>query len=260
MDRIAEANRKVWESEVEKGCGYSVPWLDLDRNRLEEYAAGGLEDPPSALNGLYPNTILAGIDRKEVLCLASGGGQQSAAFGLLGARVTVADFSAGQLAGDRAAADHYGYDIRTLETDARDLSALDDGTFDLVYQANSMSYIPDCRDVYREVARVLRPGGRYRVDFNQPSVFQSEWRESGYEITLPYRERTYHRPDGGVETRHHFSDIFNGLLELGFTIESVHDWPAYDADRSDQATPGSWTHQEAFVSPEFAIVAGLATR
>jgi len=36
-----------------------------------------------------------------VLCLASGGEQQSAIFGLLGADVTVLDLCAQQLAGDR---------------------------------------------------------------------------------------------------------------------------------------------------------------
>ena len=52
--------------------------------------------------------MLQEIGGKDVLLLAGGGGQQSAAFGLLGARVTDLDFSGNQLASDRQAADHYG--------------------------------------------------------------------------------------------------------------------------------------------------------
>lgn len=40
---------------------------------------------------IYPAGLLADIDGKDVLCLASGGGQQSAVFSLLGAKVTVVD-------------------------------------------------------------------------------------------------------------------------------------------------------------------------
>ena len=41
------------------------------------------------------------IAGKGVLCLAGGGGQQSAAFALLGAKVTVLDFSETQLERDK---------------------------------------------------------------------------------------------------------------------------------------------------------------
>ena len=54
------------------------------------------------------------LPHKDVLCLAAGGGQQSAVFGLLGARVTVIDFTQGQLDGDITAAKHYGYPVETI--------------------------------------------------------------------------------------------------------------------------------------------------
>jgi 2-polyprenyl-3-methyl-5-hydroxy-6-metoxy-1,4-benzoquinol methylase len=54
------------------------------------------------------DTLLGDISGKRVLCLAAGGGQQSAAFGLLGADVTVFDLSDEMLARDQAAASRYG--------------------------------------------------------------------------------------------------------------------------------------------------------
>lgn len=112
---------------------------------------------------MTPRNILTDVDDKDVLCLASGGGQQSAVFGLLGARVTVVDLAQGQLAGDREAAAHYGYEVTTIQADMRDPSCLDDESFDLVFQATSMGYVPHVREVYSQVARVLRSGGLYRT-------------------------------------------------------------------------------------------------
>jgi SAM-dependent methyltransferase len=253
-DEIAVANEQLWEKLVREECGYTIPWLALDPVLLRQYATGHLETVPDSLIEMYPPGMLAGVEGKEVLCLASGGGQQSAVFGLLGAQVTVVDLAEGQLVGDREAAEHYGYKVTTLKGDMRDLSRLHDDSFDLIYQGPSMCYIPDVRQVYSQVARVLRTGGVYRVDCQQPAVFSVEWNGEAYCITKPYVEKTHRREDGGIECRHTLSDIFNGLLDMGFSIEQVHEAPHYQR-QDPQAEPGSWPHQETYVSGGFAIVA-----
>jgi SAM-dependent methyltransferase len=254
QDEIAIANARLWDKMVKDGCGYTIPWLDLDPHVLRRYSRGQLETVPDSLIEMYPPGLLAEVEDKDVLCLASGGGQQSAVFGLLGARVTVVDLVEGQLEGDRKAAEHYGYEVRTLKGDMRDLSSFHEASFDLVYQGNSMAYVPDVRRVYSEVARVLRAGGLYRVDFQQPAVFSVVWNEEAYCITRPYAEKTHRREDGAIEFRHYLSDIFNGLLDTGFSIEGVHEEPHFR--RPDpQAQPGRWTHQQAYVSGGFALVA-----
>lgn len=86
--------------------------------------------------------------------------------GLLGANVTVVDLTQGQLDGDIQAAGHYGYDVTTIKADMRDLSSLDADTFDLVYQGNSIAYVPDARQVFAQVLPVLKRGGRYRASSN----------------------------------------------------------------------------------------------
>jgi len=254
QDEIAIGNERLWERMVKEGCGYTIPWLELDRVLLRQYATGQLETVPDSLIEIYPPSILVDVEGLEVLCLASGGGQQSAVFGLLGARVTVLDLTEGQLDGDRKAAEHYGYEVTTLKGDMRDLSCFHDGAFDLVYQGTSMGYIPDVRQVYAEVARVLRTGGVYRVDFSQPGVFSTQWNGEAYCITRPYAENIHRREDGAIEFRHYLSDIFNGLLDMGFSIERVHEEPHYQR-KAPQAQPGSWTHQQIYVSGGFAIVA-----
>jgi SAM-dependent methyltransferase len=252
-DEVSIANQELWEEEVKKGCGYTVPWLDLDVSLLRQYADGKLEVLPEPLTCIYPASILVDVAGKDVLCLAAGGGQQSAVFGLLGARVTVVDLAEGQLEGDRKAAAHYGYDVTTFHADMRDLSCLPDRAFDLVY-GTGLCYIPDVRQVYAGVARVLRTGGLFRVDTHQPTVDVLEWDGVGYRIARPYADRVNRRADGAIEFRHYVDDLFNGLIDLGFSIQRVCEAPYYR--RLDpNAPPGSWEHEQAYVGGQFAIVA-----
>ena len=56
---------------------YSVPWLNLD--------------PEAARRMIDREGVLGPVEGQRVLCLAAGGGQQTAAFGLLGSVVTILD-------------------------------------------------------------------------------------------------------------------------------------------------------------------------
>ena len=251
-DEITLANRARWEAEVLKKNGFTVPWLDLDRDDILQYAEGLLDPIPYHLYQIYPAFLLKDVAHKDVLCLAAGGGQQSAVFGLLDARVTVIDFTQGQLDGDITAAKHYGYPVKTLRLNMRDLSAIEDASYDFIYQGPSMSWVPSVHEIYRGVSRIIRPGGQYRVDFGNPANHSLEWDGEFYRVTEPYTERIYRYSDGAFDFRHYLSDIFNGLVDNGFLIERVEErsWTLPDL----AATPGSWAHEMAY-NVSFAIVA-----
>ncbi len=253
MDETAVANQKLWEDEVQKGSGYTIPWLDLDLSLLRRFANGELAALPEPLDCISPSIIFANVAGKDVLCLAAGGGQQTAVFGLLGANVTVVDLTAGQLRGDQRAAAHYGYPITCVQADMRDLSALDDSSFDLVFQADSFSYVPNVRQVYSEVARVLRPNGLYRTKHYQPVAHSVEADDQHYRIARPYAQKIYRRADGGIEYRHYMDDIFEGLLESELQLKQVID-VGRAKQPAPQAIPGSWAHQDAFIGGGFVIV------
>ena len=260
-DEIGAVNKRHWARMVEEECGFTRPWLNLDRNLLCQYVEGQLDTVPALLLEMYPVSVLEGVEGKEVLCLASGGGQQSAVFGLLGARVTVVDLVEGQLEGDVVAAGHYGYEVTTVCADMRDLSRIGERAFDLVYQAPSMAYVPDVREVYAEVFRVLKPKGMYRVCFTNPAtefVDWNSWDGEGYRITKPYSERVEQDEEDGVtglvQFRHYMADIFNGLIEEGFSIQQVEDSPKYFVRENAEAQPGGWDHWLTYVGG-FAVVA-----
>jgi hypothetical protein len=133
MDELAGYNQARWNELVRSDVEYSRPWLDLDEK--------------SAREKVDPYGMLKEIAGKDVLCLASGGGQQSAPFGVLGAQVTVFDLSDAQLEGDRLAAVHYGIPFRTIQGDIRDLSPLEGDAFDIVYEEYSLEFVPDGQSV-----------------------------------------------------------------------------------------------------------------
>jgi len=252
-DEVAIANEKLWERMVREGCGYTIPWLDLDLDMIHRYARGELDPAPETLEWMAPCDILVDVESKDVLCLSAGGGQQSAVFGLLGARVTVVDLAQGQLEGDKKAAAHYGYEITTIHSDMRDLSCLDDESFDMVY-GTAMCYVPDIQQVYSEVARVLRQGGVYRVDFGQPAVYVMDWDGDGYRVAKPYFEKIDRRENGAIEFRHYMDDIFSGLVDVGLSIRQVVDL-SKNKKPDPQALPGSWAHESSYIGGQFVIVA-----
>ena len=90
MDELATFNRERWNALVAAGVQYSQPWLDLT--------------PELARIRLDKRGWLGDVAHQDVLCLATGGGQQSAAFAMLGAKTNVIDLSDAQLAQDRVAA------------------------------------------------------------------------------------------------------------------------------------------------------------
>lgn len=259
QDDAAIINERHWEKMVEAGCGFTRPWLNLDRATILRYTRGEPGSISEPLIAIYPANVLADVEGKDVLCLGAGGGQQSAVFGLLGARVTVVDLADGQLDGDRAAAAHYGYEINTLHADMRDLSSINDESYDLVYQEGTC-YVPDARQVCSQAARVLRADGLYRMGVTNPAVEfvdPESWDGKGYRITEPYALKTRRRGDDGeeaVEFRHYLGDIFNGLIAFGLSVQEVGEAPCH-LRQNPHARPGSWEHAMGYIPWGLAIVA-----
>jgi SAM-dependent methyltransferase len=259
MDDVAEYNVARWRALAEGGALYTRPMLDLDAAQARAW--------------LDPDGWLGELEGRRVLCLAGGGGRESACFSLLGARVTVLDLSPEQLERDRLAAAHYGTQVETLRGDMRDLSALDGAGFDLVWHPYSINFVPDARAVFGEVARVLRPGGLYRLMCADPFVLGArprDWDGRGYALTQVYadgavvegadEEWVYERAPReaappGREYRHGLGTLLGGLAGHGFRVlrasEDVSTYP------DPSAAPGTWPHFVSVVRPWLAFLSRL---
>ena len=249
MDLITRYNQERWEAWAQANVPYSRPILDLT--------------PASARELVDPAHVMGEVGGRRVLCLTASGGQQSAAFGLLGAQVSVLDFSATQLQRDRATAAHYGLAVETVQGDMRDLSHFADATFDIVWHAHSIGFIPDIEPVFNEVARVLRPGGLYHLAYHNPYAHGlGGWDGKGYPMWRPYIEGSevdspdmnwdIENPDGSItrvegphEFRHTLSALVNGLTRRGFIILGL--WEETSQDL--QAQPDTWEHFKLVAAP-----------
>ena len=251
MDEVAQYNQARWKALVEADALFTRPNLELNlesaRQRVD--SAGKLGD----------------VRGKDVLCMAGGGGQQSAAYALLGANVTVFDLSEQQLERDAQAAEHYNLEIKIVQGDIRDLFCFDESSFDIVDNAYSINFVPDAVAVFRQVTRVLRNGGIYHFSCANPFVTgieQKDWNGKGYLLKEPYingakisytdQDWVYNRDEHEavpkpIEYRHTLSTVINGLIENNFVIFHFSD--NADMEPDENAEPGTWDHLVAFAPP-----------
>ena len=245
-------NREKWDLQVESGNPWTVP------SSPERIAAARKGDWSVLLTEQKPvprSWFPEDLHEVDILCLASGGGQQGPVLAAAGANVTVFDNSPRQLEQDRLVARRDGLMLVTVEGDMRDLSVFGDGCFDLVFHPVSNVFCPEIRPVWREAFRVLRPGGVLLAGFNNPCVyiFDIPQAEKGvFEVknTLPFdstqiseeeRQRIFENKYP-LEFSHSLEDQIGGQLEAGFILTGLYEdqqdsplgtyMPVYIATRS----------------------------
>ncbi len=231
---IQQYNRVAWDNLVTKGNIWTIPVSQHAVNRARRGDWQIVLTPTIPV----PRDWFPSLTRSDVLCLASGGGQQGPILAAAGARVTVFDNSPLQLEHDRLVAARDSLAVTTIQGDMRDLSQLADASFDLVFHPVSNVFIPDVRPVWKEAFRVLRPGGILLSGFMNPSVFLFDWElaeKSGdlhVKYKLPYSDVTdlnateiRHRQEQGepMEFSHTLNDQIGGQIEAGFVITGFYE-------------------------------------
>lgn len=145
-----------------------------------------------------PLLRLAGeVKGLRVLDLACGNGYLSRRFARQGASVTGVDANAPLIERNRARQAREPLGITYHRVDAASLDMLEDGTFDLVICNMAIMDIEDAAGAIREVARVLRPRGRFVASLSHPcfdKVNTSGWSiEQIYPITTIWRKMSHYR-------------------------------------------------------------------
>ncbi|MFF2527149.1 class I SAM-dependent methyltransferase [Streptomyces liangshanensis] len=236
VDPVAH-NRAAWDTYVQEGNEWSTPVS------AEEVGRARAGDWSIVLVGHEPvdrSWLPADLTGKDVLCLASGGGQQAPILAAAGARVTTFDNSPGQLGQDRLVAERDGLELRTVLGDMSDLSAFGDATFDVVFHPVSNLFVPDVTVVWRECFRVLRPGGTLLAGFLNPDtyLFDHEALDERGELIvvhkLPYSDVTCYSAeeraakfgaDAALEYSHSLTDQIGGQLAAGFAVTGFAEAP-----------------------------------
>ena len=185
------------------------------------------EKPESAFHPAVYELIrkyLPDLNGRRILLPSSGDNHAAFALAMMGARVTSADISERQLENASVIAGQLGLDIEFICDDTMKLSHIPDQAYDMVYTSNgTLSWISDIDSMYRNICRVLKPGG-YSVmydmhPFNRPF--------SGDAWKVPQIVKSYHDVLPNLHWR--LQDLVNSQIRAGLNICEMAELPAMDA-------------------------------
>jgi SAM-dependent methyltransferase len=245
LDPVAH-NRVAWDREVDNDNEWTRP---VGAETIARARAGDWSVVLIGYEAVPREWFPPDLAGTAVLCLASGGGQQAPVLAAAGATVTSFDNSPRQLARDTEVAAREGLTLRTVLGDMRDLSALPDASFDLIFHPVSNLFCPDLSPVWREAFRVLRPGGVLLAGFMNPDIYIFDMAAvdrgelmvrhpipfSTLDLPAAERERAY--GDGPIEYSHSLTEQIGGQLAAGFALTHLVEAP-HHADATAQYLPG----------------------
>jgi SAM-dependent methyltransferase len=231
---VRSYNRDAWNKEVEGGKNR---WTQPVGHQVIEKARRGEFNILLTENIPVPHRWFPPLQGADVLCLASGGGQQGPILAAVGANVTVFDNSPSQLKQDQLVAEREALTLNTVEGDAADLSTFADQSFDLIFNPVSTVFMPDVRVVWRECSRVLRRGGILMTGSMNPvhyifDLFKAD--EGILEVahSIPYSDLTslseedreeYVQKGLPLEFGHSLTDLLGGQCAAGLVITDLYE-------------------------------------
>ncbi|MDP3541814.1 MAG: class I SAM-dependent methyltransferase [Elusimicrobiota bacterium] len=233
MIDVLSHNRESWDKQAADGNRWTIP---VDAARIARARAGDWTVDLTPRKPV-PREWFGGLKGARVLGLASGGGQQGPVLAAAGAEVTVFDASPAQLSRDQAVSEREGLGIRTELGDMADLGRFAGASFDLVFHPCSNCFVPAIRPVWKEAARVLRPGGRLLAGFCLPALFlvDEELDEKGEIVVrykIPYSDAEQLAPDllkkklehkVPLSFGHPLSDQLGGQLDAGLLLAGYYE-------------------------------------
>jgi len=172
---------------------------------------------------------------RRVLEVGAGAAQCSRWLAARGVAVIATDISGGMLAAGGRLDASTGIRTQRVQADARALP-FPDACFDVVFTAfGALPFVPDTCRVHREIARVLRPGGRWVFATAHPMrwPFPDDPGEAGLTAFRPYFDRTPYvetAADGTVlyvEYHRTLGDLVSEVTAAGLVIDALiePEWP-----------------------------------
>jgi SAM-dependent methyltransferase len=231
---ILSYNKAAWNRLVEQGNQWTIP---VSSEEIASARAGEWSLVLTPTKPVPREWFPADLHGVDILCLASGGGQQAPILAAAGATVTLLDNSPKQLERDRQVAQRENLKIATVEGDMADLSQFANDSFDLIFHPVSNCFAPDVIPVWNESYRVLRHGGSLLAGFNNPIIyiFDNNKLEQGiYEVRypLPYSDliswdnsllQKHMEAGWPLEFSHTLEKQIGGQIQAGFAITGFYE-------------------------------------
>jgi SAM-dependent methyltransferase len=191
---------------------------------------------PERLREADAHLLGTDLASKVILEVGAGSAMCSRWLATQGARPIATDLSAGMLRHARAGNIDTGVQVPLVQADAQRLPFRDE-SFDLAFTAfGAVPFVADSAAIMREVARVLKPGGRWVFSTNHPTrwSFPDDPGPEGLTATMPYFDRTpYVEFDANgrptyVEHHRTFGDRIREIVAARLVLLDVvePEWPA----------------------------------
>lgn len=259
VDRVTRRAADATES-ARAGRGW---WDDAAADYLDEHGAflgdAGFVWGPEGLSEADAG-LLGDVAGRRVLEVGAGAAQCSRWLATRGADPVALDLSFAMLVAGRRIDDRLGgtHGVPLVQAEAARLPFAD-ATFDVACSAyGALPFVADGASVMREVARVLRPGGRWVFSLTHPVrwCFPDDPGEGGLVARDAYWDRTPYveQDDAGVATyvEHHrtVGDRVRELTAAGFRLVDLvePEWPP-----DNTRTWGGWSPLRGRVVPGTAI-------
>lgn len=242
------ANRADWDAYADEYQATHGPFLR---------DAGFLWSPEGVRED--DHRFLGAVRGRTVLEIGSGAGQCARWLIDRGARAVGLDVSWRQLQHSRRIDDHHGTVVPVVCGSGAQLPFAD-RAFDIVFSAfGALQFVADAESLTRDVARVLRPGGRFAFSITHPTrwMFHDDPGEDGLVVAQSYFDRTPYVEvddvDGSVRyVEHHrtIGDWVEHLADAGFVLRRLAEptWP-----EGHDRTWGGWSRTRGLLSPGTAI-------
>ena len=254
-------SERRWAGSSESVTANSAWWdADADDYHVEHGAFLGVADfvwCPEALREEEAR-LLGDVAGRDVLEVGCGSAPCARWLAEQGARVTAFDLSSGMLRYAAAANEATGIDVPLVRANAESLPFAD-GAFDIACSAfGAVPFVADLPGTFREIARVLRPGGSWVFAVTHPMrwIFPDDPGPDGLRVTGSYFDRTPYvevDADGNatyVEHHRTLGDFVRALNWAGLTLVDLiePEWP-------DDLTEvwGQWSPLRGALFPGTAI-------
>ncbi len=216
-----------WLRQVKDGWNETADSQWYRSLRTDERIDALVKSPETAFHPKVYDIIgkfVPDMSGKRILLPSSGDNHAAFSFALLGAKVTSSDISERQLENAACIAQKLGLDIEFVCDNTMKLSHIESGSYDMVYTSNGThSWIPDLDEMYRNISRVLAPGGVSVMfdihPFNRPFTGEP-WKEpkicKAYSDTMP-------------SCHWRVQDLVNANISSGLTVREMAELEAVDA-------------------------------
>ena len=246
-EQSRRAQRGWWDAQADAYQVEHGDFLGVDRFI---WGPEGLNEASAAL--------LGAVGGRRVLEVGAGAAQCSRWLVGQGAEAVAFDLSAGQLRQARRLDLTSGVRVPVVQADACALP-FTTGVFDIACSAyGATPFVTDVTELHRQVARVLRPGGRWVFSVTHPIrwAFPDDPGPDGLTATHSYFDRTPYveTDEAGTVTyvEHHrtIGDQVRALTDAGFVVLDVVEpaWPP-----TNQQVWGGWSPLRGSLLPGTAI-------